>query len=191
MASPTTTVRTDALPTWLPGRLRLGVGTARDYNELAPLHYRCGRPATWAAIVSVRHRLAGVDRLAAIGVLSWPTISSRPRTVAFDLADQTPREQAAWANANVRTISRVIVRPEYRGAGLAGVVIAGLIARCRTRYIESTAEMGAFHPMFERAGLTRLVAPGCRPYFWGEVQKLAEMPRPAHGSGERPPRPRA
>ena len=171
MAS-TPTVKCADLPEWLPGTLSLGRGTARDYAELAPLHYRCGRPATWAAVVSVRPRLHGRDRLAAVGVLSWPTISSRPRTIALGLGDQTLQERAAWANAHVRTISRVIVRPEYRGAGLAVAVIRGLVARCPTRYVESIAAMGAFHPMFERAGLARLDAPGCPPYFWADARAL-------------------
>ncbi len=185
----TTTTLPTTLPTWLPGRLTLDTGTAGDYRELARWHYRAGRPATWAAIVAIRHELndsasrrgracfsgrvcpAHVKEdarslVAAVGVLSWPTACSRPRSKVFHLDGATYGQRIKWANANLRTISRVIVRPSYRGAGLAGVIIAALIERCSTPYIEATAAMAACHPMFEHAGMNRHDEPGYPPYFW-------------------------
>ena len=169
------------LPDWLPGRLTLGTGTARDYAGLARWHYKSGRPATWAATVAVRHELPGLDRprLAAVGVLSWPTPCSRGRSLAFGLGGLTYGERLRWANANVRTISRVVVRPSYRGAGLAAAVIGALVERCQAPICETTAAMGAFHPMFERAGMTRVEVDGRAPYFWCRTGREA----PSGGAG--------
>ena len=167
-ASAAASAEPDGVPDWLPGVLRVCDGTSGDYRELAHLHYRAGRPATWAAVVAVRHWVPGREgeTLAAVGVLSWPTAASRGRSLAFGLGGMTYGDRLRWANANVRTISRVVVRPRYRGAGLAAVVIAELVRRCPTPFCESTAAMGAFHPMFERAGMARVAVEGGAPYFW-------------------------
>ncbi len=161
-------------PAWIGGRWRLTTGTPADYKLLAKWHYRAGQPATWCRVVVVRHERPGVpapvgDVVAAVGVLSWPTICSRGRFETFDLDRRDYRHLARWANANIRTISRVIVRPSYRGAGLAKAVISELIHRCPTPYVEATAAMGAFHPMFERCGMKRLDPAGGKPYFWRAV----------------------
>ena len=163
------------LPTWMRGRWHVDLGSRDDYRELSRHHYLAGPPATWQAIVAVRHglpehplpRLREPGQLAAVGVLSWPTALSKPRRRRFDLGHLGYGEQIRFANDHLRTISRVIVRPAYRGCGLARVVIAELLQRCPTRYVEATARMAEMHPMFERAGMTRLDAiDGETPYFW-------------------------
>jgi GNAT superfamily N-acetyltransferase len=160
------------LPDFLPGRLRLEAGSAKDYGRLAPLHYRAGRPATWAAIACVRHELPHLPepRVAGVAVLSWPTAVNLGRRRAFALHDMSFGSQLRWANTNVRTISRVIVRPEYRGTGLGVALVAELVRRCKTRFIESSAAMGAFHPMFDRVGFSRIELPDRPTYFWRETR---------------------
>jgi GNAT superfamily N-acetyltransferase len=158
-------------PRWIAGRWRLVEGRPADYKSLARWHYLAGPPATWCKVATVRHERPGVpgDVVAAVAVLSWPTICSRGRNATFDLGPMSYGEKARWANANVRTISRVVVRPGYRGCGLAGVVIQRLIELCPTPIVESTARMGQFHPMFERCGMTRVEVAGSAPYFWRRV----------------------
>lgn len=160
------------LPDFLPGRLFQRAGTSRDYAELACFHYRARRPATWAAVVAIVHAHAGCERAAAVGVLSWPTAVSRPRRAVFGLDSLGYGGQIRWANANLRTISRVIVHPQFRGLGLAVCIVRALCGACPTRYVEATAAMGAAHPLFERAGMTRHIPETNRTrnddpaYYW-------------------------
>ena len=69
-------------------------------------------------------------RVVAVGVLSYPTIRSTPRERTLGLRDATPRERAAYFNVHVRTISRVVVHPQFRGLGLASELVRKLIAVC-------------------------------------------------------------
>ncbi len=156
------------MPEYLPGKLTLDAFAWRDaYAAVERWHYVGGRPATWAAVVAVRHqRPAGGEVVAAAGVLSWPSTVCAGRNLAFDLAGKSYGERIRFANETLRTISRVVVRPAYRGCGLARSIVLALVARCPTPYVESIAAMGAFHPMFARCGMARVDPPGRPPYFW-------------------------
>ena len=171
------------LPGFLPGRLLLRHGTSGDYARLACFHYRTRPPATWAAVLAIDHaspRQPDAPRAIAVGVLSWPTAVSRARQAVFGLRSLTYGQQIHWANANVRTISRVIVHPQFRGLGLARLLVQELCRICPTRYVEATASMGAAHPLFWRAGMTGVGLDGSGPtYFWLDrhLDALRRAPR--------------
>jgi ABC-type ATPase with predicted acetyltransferase domain len=93
-------------------------------------------------------------RVVAVGVLSYPVPSCRPRERWFGLGPSR-RENLVFANANLRTISRVIVHPQFRSLGLSTALVGCLCAHCDTRYVEAIAQMGHVHPLFTRAGMTR------------------------------------
>ena len=155
------------MPDFLPGRLSLEVGRPADYKPLAGFHYLAGRPATWAAVRTVRYEDRHGSRVVAVGVLSWPTARSRGRERFFALSGLTYGGFLRFANANVRTVSRVIVHPQFRSLGLATAVIRALIDAGPTRYVEASARMGRAVPMFERAGMARLDPPGeCDPIYY-------------------------
>jgi hypothetical protein len=146
------------LPDFLPGRLVLERGTGRDYRPLAAFHYATGAPATWARVWVVRYaeraRRNEPKRVVAVGVLSYPVPSCRPRQRWFGLhASRT--ENLRFANANLRTISRVVVHPQFRSLGLSTLLVRCLCEHCDTRYVEAIAQMGHVHPLFARAGMTR------------------------------------
>ena len=170
------------LPDFLPGRLVLERGTGRDYPALAAFHYAAGPPATWAGVWVVRYveRRAGLfdcgsdgaipartptrrhahapiqpaPRVVAVGVLSYPVPSCRPRQRWFALG-ASRKENLTFANANLRTISRVVVHPQFRSLGLSTLLVRCLCEHCDTRYVEAIARMGHVHPLFARAGMTR------------------------------------
>jgi GNAT superfamily N-acetyltransferase len=151
-------------PTFLPGTITLEPGTSRDYVALERFHYRPSRPSTWAAVWVARYRAPGVGpdepgRLIAVGVLSWPTFVSTGRNRHFRLDGKSLLDKINWANENVRTISRVVVHPQFRSIGLATALVRCLCDHCPTRYVESASMMGRAHPLFERAGMTK-VEPG-------------------------------
>jgi len=156
------------LPDFLPGRFVIEPGNASDYTDLARFHYCAARPATWARILAARFipRRPSTPRTAGVAVLSFPTPSCRTRERYFALTGTT-REKLLFINTHLRTISRVIVHPQFRGIGLSSILIEQLCRQSATRFVEAIARMGAVHPMFEQAGMTRVDAlvPGDPAYF--------------------------
>jgi predicted N-acetyltransferase YhbS len=70
------------------------------------------------------------------------------------------REKILFANANVRTLSRVIVHPQFRSIGLASLLVREVCREAGTRYVEALAVMGRVHPFFEKGGMQRVDVPG-------------------------------
>ncbi len=199
------TANTGGLPDFLPGRLVLAPGSLRDYDALASFHYLHGRPATVAAVWTVRYvpppdvarasrpraraqrpgkaervpRLAARaasararcprhdgarrnarattpgSRLVAAAVLSYPVPSCLPRRAALHIRGKR-RAELRFANRHLRTISRVVVHPQFRALGLSGALIRRLLQDCDTRYVEALAVMAEAHPMFKRVGKQRI-----------------------------------
>ena len=174
--------QTAGLTDLLPGRLVLERGAAADYRALAHFHYAAGAPATWAGVWAVRYfeervgaKGQGCDETrdkdgalsfhsartkrtqpatVAVAVLSYPVPSCRPRERWFGLTG-TRAENLVFANANLRTISRVVVHPQFRSLGLSTLLVRCLCEHCDTRFVEAIAMMGRAHPLFDRAGMTR------------------------------------
>jgi GNAT superfamily N-acetyltransferase len=167
---------------FLSGKLVIERGAARDYDELARFHYVAGRPGTWAGVWVAKYKEEGgrikdekdpaavssllVDRVVAIAVLSWPSLGSIAREKVLNVRQFGDRKQRAkWLNAHVRTISRVVVHPQFRGVGLASELVRRILHECPTRYVETIAAMGKVHPFFEHAGMTRIEHDGVKAYF--------------------------
>lgn len=131
-------------------RVRIEPGTYADYLALAPLHYRAGAPATR---VLVLRAIVGSD-LAGVLVISMPTLNGSWRAAAWpDMPRGCKRARACWLNANVRTISRVIVDPRYRGMSIARRLVSAYLRAPLTPRTEAVAAMGACSPFFAAAGM--------------------------------------
>ncbi|HYE21032.1 MAG TPA: hypothetical protein VEA69_21475 [Tepidisphaeraceae bacterium] len=139
--------------TYLPGHFELARGTPADYFALERFHYRAGRPATWAGVWVVRHVDGGARRVVAVGVLSYPCVAGAARDRALGLERIGARERLRFVNANVRTISRVVVHPQFRAMGLASRLVRTMCARAGVRWVEALAAMGRVHPFFARGGM--------------------------------------
>ncbi|MGC4034061.1 MAG: GNAT family N-acetyltransferase [Tepidisphaeraceae bacterium] len=157
-------------PAFLPGFLRITGGTLADYARLARFHYLAGRPATVAAVVAARFFPDDntPERTVGVAVLSWPSALNQSRHQVFDIKRLRFGERLRWVNANLRTVSRVIVHPQFRSLGLSTQLIAAVIVRCDTPFVESVARMGYAHPLFDHAGFARHTpADPHRPiYYW-------------------------
>ncbi len=156
---------------YLPGTLTIAPGTRDDYLALERFHYLPRRPATFAQILTARYiprEPCGPNqaRPVAVAVLSWPVPHAGWRNRYFGLKQATMRDKLRFANAHVRTISRVIVHPQFRGIGLATALIHRLLHDCPTRYVEAMARMGRAHPMFERAGMMRIDTSDDGPLYY-------------------------
>ena len=159
------------LPDFLPGRLTIGRGTARDYGALAPFHYLADRPATFADVWAVRYEppagaatgppvsralSRALSRPVAVGVLSYPVPSCAGREAFLRRRRRSRRDNLRFANRHVRTISRVIVHPQFRALGLSTALVRCLCHHCDTRYVEAMSRMADAHPLFRRAGMRPL-----------------------------------
>ncbi|HEV2293682.1 MAG TPA: GNAT family N-acetyltransferase [Tepidisphaeraceae bacterium] len=127
-----------------------GVGVALAEQDALEARWRCD------ARRDAQQRQEDRSRVVAVGVLSFPGFRSLPRERALNLLDCSHRERLRFNNAHLRTISRVVVHPQFRGLGLASALVRQLIAICPTRYVESSAVMARVHPFFEAAGMRRI-----------------------------------
>jgi hypothetical protein len=173
----------DLLPDFLPGQLTLDRGSSSDYHALAGFHYVARRPATWAGVWTVRYSHpraelgnASPSRVVAVGVLSYPVPSCRARERYFERTRFTRNENLIFANQHIRTISRIIVHPQFRSLGLSTALVRCLCEKCDTRYIEAIAMMARAHPFFERAGMKRIepIDPDEPAYFILDRSNVAQ-----------------
>ena len=108
-------------------------------------------------------RLLAETQTAAVLVVSRPVPDVRARNLATHGRYCSQRSRhfgLTLLNREVRTISRVVVHPQFRGLGLAHQLVSHALPRVGTAYVEAMAVMGAINPFFERAGMVRYhVAP--------------------------------
>lgn len=138
---------------------RMGALTRERFDESScdrdaqPQRAETRETASDAAVRSCEGR----GRVVAVLVESLPVLSCRLRDEALCgrySAWTDPRERAALLNAEVRCISRVVVHPQWRGAGLAVRLVRAALARPTTAVTEAIAAMGEVNPFFEKAGMT-------------------------------------
>jgi GNAT superfamily N-acetyltransferase len=161
------------IESFLPGVLWVSRGTVGDYRGLERFHYRSKGPATWAGVWVVRYeeeRHVGTKarrhegrgeyreegRVVAVAVLSYPTVNSGARDRALGMERWERGRKLRFVNEHVRTISRVVVHPQFRGVGLASRLVRYVCAECPTRWVEAYAVMGRVHPFFEKGGMVRM-----------------------------------
>ena len=170
-------------------RLTFAPGTIHDYDVLASHHYRSGRPGTCARVLTLRSDRPTVvgrfiqrrdeSRAVAVLVESMPMLSCRLRDVALDGryrragTNAVAAGRAALLNCEMRTISRVIVHPQWRGLGLATWLVRAALDDATTIFTEALAAMGDVHPFFERAGM----AAHHRPMHEHDARLLAALQR--------------
>lgn len=128
-------------------------GARDDYLRLARMHHRPRPPATIDRVLVAR--CPRTNQPVGVAVLSLPTLNARWRAAAWpDLAPPTSRASAQRLNESLRCISRVIVHPAWRGAGVATDLVRAALDAAPTPRVEAVAAMGALAPFFERAGMT-------------------------------------
>ena len=174
----------NVLPDFLPGRLVLARGSRRDYAEVEHFHYLPKRPATWAQVWAIRYverddaeqkeAATAEGRVVGVGVLSYPIPNCGARERFLGREGFSRRENLEFANRNIRTISRVIVHPQFRSLGLSSFLVRCLCENCPTRYVEALALMARAHPFFEKAGMRRVGARGAAGpvyYIWDREEE--------------------
>ena len=132
-------------------------GDISDYKRLACYHYLEDRPGPFAAVFAMRR---GTETIGVI-VYTMPSIGLELRNAATGdiFAGFDVKTQMALINRNIRYISRVIIKPRYRGLGLASRLVRETMAKMNVPIVEAMAVMGMVNPFFEKAGMRAYTAP--------------------------------
>lgn len=146
-------------------RLILKHGSLSDFEALAPLHHRPARPATIRRILTAHEPGCGPARCP-LGVLvvSMPVLNGPWRGLAWPGVFDTGCRKCDARRLNhprlgVRCISRVIVRPEWRGRGIATRLVRAYLRRPLTRRTEAIVSSSFSAGFFDRAGMRRYTLP--------------------------------
>lgn len=89
-------------------------------------------------------------------VFSAPAASLALRSRFFGLNRPRSREHLAALNQQLWLLSRVVLHPTYRGAGMAAAFVRRACQSCPVPWIETLSAMGQVNPFFERAGFKRV-----------------------------------
>lgn len=132
--------------------------------SFTPLHYRAGTPATFAQVLGAFDATSARSRCVGVLCVSRPTLNGPWRARAWpDLfaadAPRSPRDLARTLNFYVRTISRVIVHPSFRGVGVASQLVHTYLDFPLTPLTESLSAMGRISPLFQRSGMREVICP--------------------------------
>ena len=139
---------------YICGLLNVDCGLLKDRGGLQRSTFHNQR-ATFHTQQSTFHNQQSA-RVIAVGVLSYPTPAHRVRDRVLGLGGPRYGHKLRFINLHVRTISRVIVHPQFRGLGIASALVRRICEDCPTRYVEAIAAMGEVHPLFEKAGMRKV-----------------------------------
>lgn len=96
------------------------------------------------------------DEPAGICVFTTAPVSLAGRRKYFGLSGRWTRVGLKRINEQMVLLSRVVLRPTYRGAGIGGEFVRRSCESCPWNWIETLSELGRTHPVFERAGFVRV-----------------------------------
>lgn len=96
------------------------------------------------------------DEPIGICVLTAPPVSLGPRNRYFGRTGNWNRISMQAMNRQLAMLSRVVLHPAYRGAGLAARFVRHSCELSGIPWIETLAAMGNVNPFFEKAGFVRV-----------------------------------
>jgi hypothetical protein len=153
------------ISTPLPRPVTLSPCEFKEYKKLSHFHYRQGSAGLISQCFGLYYPSTSLitreKRLIGIIVYAYPPLNSRLRNLAtnrYFLTPPTRSERAKLINRDLRTISRVIIDPQFRSLGLASAIVRETLPLIEKPFIEASAVMGQFHPFFEKAGMIRHTA---------------------------------
>ena len=104
---------------------------------------------------------------------NWGPKNGIHRPLAFPgYQDMNMKARLDWLNENVRCLSRVMVRPEYRGLGYAKHLICETVDKVGVDYIECITFSKSIAGLLLKCGFERIIAPdeGDFTYFlWSRL----------------------
>lgn len=136
------------------GRRRLCIepGSRRDYDGFAAMHYRSTDELGFVDKVFVLREGAGGELLGIV-VYSHSPLELQLRNQ--DTGGVYVRDPAG-VNRDFRILRRLVIHPDVRGCGLGHWLVRKSLPLVGTKFVECLAGMGAFNPVFEKAGMRRV-----------------------------------
>ncbi len=135
--------------------LKISEGSIDDYNKLKEFHYKRGK-----VIPLYIYKATINDELAGVIVYGPAHLSLKARNIVlpqYKVSNFNNRkEHAKCINNNIIRIWRVIVKPKFRGAGLATKLIKETLRLVNYPYVEALAVMAQYSHFFESAGFTKV-----------------------------------
>ncbi len=95
------------------------------------------------------------DEPVGVCVFVSPPLSLAPRNRYFGRSGRWSRTAIRTMNRQLVMLSRVVLHPTYRGAGIAAAFVRQSCELCPWPWIETLAQMGHVNPFFEKAGFVR------------------------------------
>jgi ABC-type ATPase with predicted acetyltransferase domain len=141
-------------------------GTRKDYEELAPFHYRSSSLAATQKIFTLKR---GAEIVGVI-VYRYPGANCFGRRQAFERS-LSLRE----VNESISLISRVIIHPKYRTIGLGAKLVKDTLPLCGKPYVETVAVMAKYNPFFEKAGMTKIAESKADPKVLVAIERLKAL----------------
>ena len=135
--------------------LEITTGTAGDWPYFARWHYRSHNVGGVRFVTVLWHR----ERPVGICVFTTAALSLAGRNHYFGRSGRWSRLTIRSLNRQLVTLSRVVLHPTYRGAGVATVFVCRSCQACPFPWIETLAQMGRVNPFFEKAGFVRVDVP--------------------------------
>ena len=96
------------------------------------------------------------DEPIGICIFAAPAASLTLRSRYFGLSNPRAGDKLAALTRQLWVLSRVVLHPTYRGAGIAPAFVRRACELCPVPWIESLAVMGRANPFFEKAGFLRI-----------------------------------
>ena len=138
------------------GALDITEGAAKDWPHFAGWHYRGGRLGPVRRVLLLWHG----DEAIGICVFGYGPLASPPRRKLFNLPGRISAAGAARVNRNFAAVTRLVIDPRYRGAGIAARFLRTACELTPWRWIELVSEMAAVVPFCQAAGFSRVFTDG-------------------------------
>jgi uncharacterized protein len=127
-------------------------GSVADWAQFARWHYRGHRLCFVKRVVVLKHGPAPIG----ICIFTAPAAALAARSRYFGLKSPRSRVALQALNGQLWLLSRVVIHPTYRGAGIAAEFVRRACETCPVPWIETLTAMGHANPVFERAGFVRV-----------------------------------
>ncbi|QDT36114.1 ATP-binding cassette domain-containing protein [Stratiformator vulcanicus] len=133
-------------------RCVITTGSRLDWPYFTRWHYRSHNLGSVRFVTVLWHD----DRPIGICVFASPPLSLAQRNRFFRRKSRWSRLGLRVLNRQLVHLSRVVLHPTYRGAGLAAAFVRQSCEAVPFPWVETLAAMGNINPLFERAGFTRV-----------------------------------
>ncbi len=134
-------------------QLWMSDGSLRDWPYFARWHYRSGRPVGVRRVLLLWHG----PRPVGICIFGAAAATLRLRSRFFGLSLRRSQLSLDALNAQLWQLQRVVLHPDYRGAGIAAAFVRRACQLCPVEWIETLAAMGQVaEPFFRQAGFVRV-----------------------------------